>query len=65
MGAVTASDDYVISASNCPATLGVGKSCAIQVKFAPDETGLIAGTLFIPDTDQSSPQQLPMSGTGK
>ena len=65
MGTVTASDDYSVSSNNCPATLGAGKSCAVQVEFAPDEAGASTGTLFIADTDQSAPQQLPMSGTGK
>lgn len=65
MGTVTVSDDFVVSSNNCPATLGVGKSCAVEVEFSPDETGATTGTLFIADTDQSSPQQLPMSGTGK
>ncbi len=65
VGTVTATDDFIVSTNNCPATLGPGKSCAVQVEFAPDETGSIAGTLFISDSDRTSPQQLPMSGTGK
>lgn len=65
VGAVTATDDFVVSTNHCPATLGPGKSCTVQVEFAPDETGSTTGTLFVSDSDRSSPQSLPMSGTGK
>jgi hypothetical protein len=30
-----------------------------------DETGSSSGTLFVSDNDPSSPQELPMSTTGK
>jgi hypothetical protein len=65
VGAVTATDDFIVATNNCPATLGPGKSCSVQVEFAPDETGSTSGSLFVSDSDPSSPQQLPMSGTGK
>ena len=65
VGAVTATDDFIVAANNCPATLGPGKSCAVQVEFTPDETGSTTGTLFVSDNDLSSPQQAPMSGKGK
>jgi hypothetical protein len=65
LGPVTATDDFIVSANSCSATLGAGQSCTVQVKFAPDETGSTPGTLFISDSDPNSPQQLPMSGTGK
>jgi phospholipase C len=65
VGAVTATDDFIVSTNNCPATLGRGQSCAIQVEFAPDETGSATGTLYVSDSDRSSPQSLPMTGTGK
>jgi hypothetical protein len=64
MGTITATDDFVVSSNNCPATLGVRKSCTVQVEFAPDETGTTTGTLFVSDNDASAPQQLPMSGKG-
>ncbi len=64
MGTITATDDFIVSSNNCPATLAPGKSCAVQVEFAPDETGSIGGTLFISDSDPNSPQELALSGTG-
>jgi phospholipase C len=64
MGTITATDDFVVATNDCPATLGVGKSCTVQVEFAPDETGTTTGTLIVSDNDASAPQQLPMSGKG-
>jgi hypothetical protein len=65
VGAVTATDDFVISSNKCPATLGTGQSCSLQVEFSPDETGAATGTLYVSDSDAGSPQALPLSGTGK
>ena len=65
VGAVTATVEFIVSTNNCPASLGFGQSCTVQVEFAPNETGSTAGTLFISDSDPSSPQQVPLSGTGK
>ncbi len=65
VGAVTASDDFLIFSNNCPASLSPGKSCAIQVKFSPDETGKVAGTVFVTSSDPNSPQEVPLSGTGQ
>jgi len=64
MGTITATDDFIVSSNKCPATLATGQSCAVQVEFAPDETGSIGGTLFISDSDPNSPQELALSGTG-
>jgi phospholipase C len=65
VGAPTVTDAFKVSANDCPATLGPGKSCTFQIEFVPNETGLTSGTLFISDTDPNSPQQLPLSATGK
>jgi phospholipase C len=65
MGTVTATDDFIVSTNNCPATLGPGQNCAVQVEFSPDETGSTSGTLFISDSDPNSPQELALSGSGK
>lgn len=65
MGAVTATDDFLVSSNNCPASLSPGKSCAVQVEFSPDETGKIAGTLLVTSSDPNSPQEVALSGTGQ
>jgi phospholipase C len=65
VGDISASDDFIVSANTCPATLGSQRNCTVQVKFLPDETGSISGTLLISDNDPSSPQKVNLSGTGK
>jgi len=65
VGAVTASDDFLVSSNNCPASVSPGKSCAVQVEFSPDETGKVTGTLFVTSSDPNSPLELGLSGTGQ
>jgi phospholipase C len=65
IGDISATDDFIVSANTCPNTLGPQHSCTIQIKFSPDETGSISGTVFISDSDPSSPQKLVVSGTGQ
>jgi len=65
MGAISATDDFIVSANTCPSTLGPAKSCTIQIEFAPDETGAITGTAYISNDDPSSPQRINLSGTGQ
>ncbi len=40
IGDISASDDFMVSSNNCPATLGPQQTCAIEVKFSPEEPGL-------------------------
>jgi phospholipase C len=65
MGDISATDDFIVSANNCPATLGPGKGCTIQIEFAPDETGTATGTAYVSDDDRASPQRISLGGTGK
>jgi len=65
IGDISASDDFIVSSNNCPTTLGPQQTCAIEVKFSPDETGSTSGTVLISDSDPSSPQKVNASGTGK
>jgi hypothetical protein len=50
--------------NNCGTSLASNSSCTITVTFTPQATGSRAGTLFITDSDPTSPQQIPLSGTG-
>jgi FG-GAP-like repeat/Abnormal spindle-like microcephaly-assoc'd, ASPM-SPD-2-Hydin len=50
--------------NNCPSSLPIGGNCQIQVKFAPQLRGKIAGTLSVSDDAQGSPQTVALSGTG-
>ncbi len=65
IGDIRATDDFIVSADSCPATLGSQQHCTIQVEFAPDETGSTSGTVLISDSDPTSPQKLTVSGNGK
>jgi phospholipase C len=65
VGNITATDDFIVSSNNCPATLPSQQNCTIQVKFSPDEAGSISGTVYISDNDPGSPQRITLSGTGQ
>ncbi len=62
------SGDYLQN-NNCPATLGSGQSCTINVSFHPTSTGSIPGTLAITSMDPGFDFPLtgfasPLSGMG-
>jgi hypothetical protein len=65
IGDISATDDFLVSSNTCPATLASQQNCTIQIEFSPDETGSISGTVFISDSDPSSPQKIVVSGTGQ
>jgi N-acetylneuraminic acid mutarotase len=50
--------------NNCPATLNPQTHCVIQVVFTPPDTGTYNATLWVTDSDTSSPQTAPLSGVG-
>ena len=49
----------------CGSTVSAGASCEIEVTFTPTETGVRNGDLTFTDNAANSPQQVPLSGTGK
>ncbi len=50
---------------NCPATLAVGASCTINVKFAPTVIGERTGSVVITDSGTGQPQTIQLTGTGQ
>ena len=50
--------------TNCGTTLNPGRSCRINVVFAPTTTGVLTGALTITDSDVTSPQTITLIGTG-
>jgi hypothetical protein len=51
--------------NNCPASLGAGRSCRVNVRFSPTTTGVFTGTLQINTTDAGVPSApVALSGTG-
>lgn len=45
--------------------VAAGKTCKIKVTFTPTQTGLRTGDVTLTDNAGNSPQQIPLSGTGK
>jgi len=64
---ITISGDFALATSPkpCGATLAPGKFCKIAVTFTPTQTGTRSGSVTITDNAPSSPQQVPLTGTGK
>jgi hypothetical protein len=46
-------------------TVAAGANCEIKVTFTPTQTGARTGAVAFTDNAPNSPQQLPLSGTGK
>ena len=69
IGSVAVSGDFSLStvAKSCQAGTNVlvGKSCVIKVSFTPTQVGTRTGDVTITDNAGNSPQQVPLSGTGK
>lgn len=68
LGTITASAQFTISANTCGpsgSVIAAGSFCTISVEFAPTGTGVINGTLSIPDNAEDTPQTVALSGTGK
>jgi hypothetical protein len=63
ISSITASASFS-QTNNCPASLGAGASCLINVTFSPSTTGLIQGSLSVVDNAAGSPQSASLSGTG-
>ncbi len=51
-------------ASGCPGEIAASGSCTINVAFAPQASGQRTATLYVTDSDPSSPQTAALSGTG-
>jgi Abnormal spindle-like microcephaly-assoc'd, ASPM-SPD-2-Hydin len=66
---IATSGDFALAAftskKKCGTTLAAGAACQIKVDFTPTAKGLRSGDLTITDNAAGSPQQVPLSGTGK
>ena len=61
----TASANFSVASSNCPATLAPNASCTLGVSFTPPSAGPFTGTLTVTDNDYYGAQQtVALSGTG-
>jgi hypothetical protein len=69
LSSVAPSGDFQIqlSGTTCSltgGTLGAGKSCTIEIQFAPTIAGSIVGSLTVANTASPNPLLVPFSGTG-
>jgi uncharacterized protein (TIGR03437 family) len=60
---ITSTGDYA-QTNTCPATLGPGKSCEIQVTFRPSRTGIRVGAITISNSTAASPHIVVLQGIG-
>jgi regulation of enolase protein 1 (concanavalin A-like superfamily) len=57
--------EFSIAADGCTgATVAPGANCVVQVRFRPSATGTRSASLVLSDNAPTSPQTVPMSGTG-
>ncbi|HEY6293081.1 MAG TPA: choice-of-anchor D domain-containing protein [Terriglobia bacterium] len=50
--------------NTCGSSLGPGLPCTINITFSPSTSGSVTGTLTITDDATTSPQSVPLAGTG-
>ena len=51
--------------TDCGTTLAAGATCTVRVTFTPKQTGVRTGNLTFTDNAPDSPQNVPLTGTGK
>jgi trimeric autotransporter adhesin len=56
--------DYAITVPCTATTLAPGASCAVTVTFSPTTLGARPGTLTVTSSDATSPDLVPLTGTG-
>jgi hypothetical protein len=63
---VTGADpgDFVILVDHCGTSLAAGASCTVGIRFQPAATGARSATLSMNDDGGSSPQTVPLTGSG-
>ena len=60
----TTKTTFAVASNTCTGTIAAGKKCTIGVTFKPAASGPAAATLVVKDSDSSSPQLIPLRGTG-
>jgi phospholipase C len=57
--------NYYSQTNTCGSSIAAGKSCTITLSFTPGALSSSVGTLLVMDNDNTSPQPITISGTGK
>ena len=50
--------------STCGSSVAAGAKCVIKITFTPTATGARSATIYVADSDWTSPQQVSLTGTG-
>jgi len=56
--------DFAVGTSTCTGSIAAGATCSIAVTFTPSVMAAETATLSVSDSDASSPQSVPLTGTG-
>jgi hypothetical protein len=56
--------DFSLSADSCHGAVDPGLTCSVDITFTPSSSGSESASLDIADDDPSSPQSVPLTGTG-
>ena len=62
-GPIVASGDYS-QTNTCGAQIPKQSQCVITITFAPKQKGVRSGSVNVSDSDETSPQTIPLTGTG-
>jgi len=62
--ALAVTGDYAVTVPCALTTLAPGGSCGVTVTFTPSTTGARNGTLTVSSSDATSPDTVPMTGSG-
>jgi hypothetical protein len=65
IGTPTATGRFSVNRGSCGATLAVGRSCNLNVTFAPNAVGPTSGTLTVPSNAVGNPRTAGLTGTGR
>ena len=66
ISSIAISSNFLLSSSNCPlapSTIAAGATCTLTAAFQPLSAGSLTGSITVIDSDPSSPQAIPLSGT--
>jgi hypothetical protein len=56
--------DFSLAHDSCNGPVPAGQTCSVDITFTPSTTGSESASLDITDDDPSSPQSVPLTGTG-
>jgi hypothetical protein len=64
IGAAAVSGDFALTSNDCPATLNEGKTCQIEISFAPSALGSRTGVVTLASNQLGGTASLALNGNG-